>query len=186
QKSLEFGDHEPESEQIFLIGSSLPEEEIELLDTWGKLTYINHLEPFFQVRQRKYSSCGSATGTGKSTCEIAWSFLLPQAPLPLCVQLIGRRTMHIDTDHTLWADEILPFIYAMDSVNTDPGDGWDEWEKLFETLASSHVRKRINEGKTILRYLLAQERRAARQKRDAEYAAEQAMATVTGEEDDNV
>lgn len=172
QKSLEFGDHNPEQEQIFVIGTSLPVSEMELLNTWGQLTYINHRDPY--PSYELLDSCPTGLGAdGKATCEVAWTFLFPKAPMPLCVQLIGRHTMNANDDIELWCNEILPFVYAMDSVQADPGDGWEEWEKLFETLASAHVRKRINEGKVIIRYLSAKHYREEQQKREEEALAKE-------------
>jgi hypothetical protein len=142
QQVIKLIPHDPSLERISVIGTVLPEEETQLIEAWGNVTY--HVRPDWDTQ---------------SLCERAWHKLTPKAPISQCVQLIGRYTVHASDDAEIWHGEILPYIYACASLNMDPGEGWSEWEKLFESLASSLVRKRINEGKVIMRYLERQSRK---------------------------
>lgn len=129
--------HEPSHHQILILGNhGLAADEDDAVRLLGAVTYVNGW-------------------TDQALCEATWQRFFPHRPAPLCVSLLGRYAMSYDKDHLMWTGEILPFQFAMRSVETDPTleDGAEEWGKLMSSLTSPHTRKRITEGNTILRYL---------------------------------
>jgi hypothetical protein len=160
QQRLGLDTHKREEHQIFLLALDLPADEMHELANWGQVTYCNHLQPYID-----YDTCDLSVTceAGLSTCENFWRGLFPAEPMPLAVQLVGRAIMATPDAkkaekacQSLLAEEVYPFVYALRSVNSDPGteDGWKEWGKHFQTLANAHTKKRIGEGRAIVRYLV--------------------------------
>jgi hypothetical protein len=138
-------DHDRSREVIYLLDGGLaPCDQVHAMEDWGLIEEI------------------SAFTREVSQCHTAWVSLMDGEPVPLAIQLIHSYVINGNRkakNLTYWIDEVLPFKYALDSVNIDPGttSGWDEeWEKLFDTLVNAHVRKRITEGKAIVRYIVRQ------------------------------
>lgn len=162
QGRLDIDAHDRTKHHIFLLALALPADEIKELHVWGMMTYCNHVDPLPEYDI--ITSCLTVE-RGQATCEATWRGLFSREPMPLAVQLIGRAVIVTSADKgidmALLADEVTPFVYAMRSVPCDPGDGddkhggWGEWCKMFKELANSHPKKRIKEGRAIIRYLVA-------------------------------
>lgn len=135
--------HDPAKDAIFLVNApSVDQEEEAALFQWGAVSRIE----------------GSTLFTD-SVCALAWTRFNGHRPMPLVVQLLDRYAIGSlkEDGLTFWSEEVIPISLALRSVTIDPDEdaGWEEWQKLFETLVNNQTRKRQQEGVVILRYLVA-------------------------------
>jgi len=149
------------NEPIYMVDFAIqPLEEMEKLNQIAYLTWIDHHKTSLEfLRERNLTiAIKNRIDLKKAACEITWEEFIPDKPIPIGVQLLGRYDVW-DLD---CSPDILPFQYAMRTYAPDPGNCNDLefdscWRRIFEN-DWNYIDKLIEHGKIILKYKEAADR----------------------------
>ncbi len=154
----------PEGEPVIMVDVSLGMVEMDELADRNPLTWIDHhilaikaLAVYENLFCKMVPFKDTKLQVGIAACEIAWTYLFPDEPMPASVKLLGMYDTWRQTDTFDWEKEILPFQYGMrlrtNSAETFPeylfniGLGLTEMARLTQGIEDI-----IDRGDTVLEY----------------------------------
>jgi oligoribonuclease NrnB/cAMP/cGMP phosphodiesterase (DHH superfamily) len=128
---MDYGDSLPlelilVADHILIVDYSLPKDEMEMLATYHKFTWIDHHKSALDEMDGSATTWAGVRDTSEAACVLTWRYFYPDKPVPEAVTLIGDR------DIWRWAEKNTgAFNEGLYQHYTKPHND-DLWEPLLD------------------------------------------------------
>lgn len=141
-------------QDVIMIDITFPIEKLkELGRLCSQLTVIDHHISFkkeYDERVDAWDSFLYVYKDRKAACEIGWTYLFPDKPLPHSVLLIGRYDTWRQEEGD-WKEETLPFKYYMYG-QCNSAESFPKWVLQRSQIYDMKIETAIDSGKDVMKY----------------------------------